>query len=418
MVESTGRVIIVQRRERNEKNLLYELRELAEAAGYKVVMEIEQVRLPDSRYNIGAGKVEELARLVKENNIDRVIFFNELKPNQAYNLRKKLDVDVIDRYELILEVFAKRAGSREAKLQIELARLKKMLGLVREWISLAKRGEFPGFMAGGRYAIDAYYKYVSSRISRIENELEKLRKVKSRRWERRRSAGLYSIALTGYTGAGKTTLFRALTNVEGYSDGKPFATLSTKSRKIRIYGLPVLVSDTIGFIDSLPSALFDAFYTTLGEAALADIVVLVVDISEDSTEIKRKISASLYTLLSLGITKNRIIVAANKIDLINDISTLKERIDIIKDMGLRVVAISALKGLGLERLKQKIYAMLPGKVRAEIILRGSYDPNSIGEKCKVIKFEKMDGNIYLVIEGRREIIEKLKGKVGSAVTNN
>ncbi|RLE83975.1 MAG: hypothetical protein DRJ41_03945, partial [Thermoprotei archaeon] len=140
------RVLLVQRRRREERNMLYELRELAEAAGYRVVGEIEQVRAPDSSYNIGIGKVREIARIIKDKGVNKVIFFNELKPVQAYKLRKEWGIDVIDRYELILEIFAKRAGSREAKLQIELAKLKRDLSMTKEWINLAKRGELPGFM--------------------------------------------------------------------------------------------------------------------------------------------------------------------------------------------------------------------------------------------------------------------------------
>lgn len=413
-----GRVILVQRRLRNEKNMLYELRELAESAGYIVVDEIEQIRPPDPKYNIGRGKVEELKTIVYEKDIEKVIFFNELKPSHAYNLRKALGVDVIDRFELILEIFAKRAGSKEAKLQIELARLKRELSFAKEYISLVKRGELHGFLGGGKYAVDAYYTYVNSRISKIERELEKIRKQKNNRWKKRVKAGLYTVALTGYTGAGKTTLFNRLTGQNRYIDGKPFATLSTVSKRIRINGLPILVSDTIGFIDSLPETLFDAFYTTLGESTLADLLLLVVDISEPEEEIKRKILASISTLYSLAIPKSKILLVANKIDKINKAEREAKR-SILEKYTRNIVEISALNGEGIEELKEKIFEMLPERILEKIYIETKTHRNIIKEiesKCRIISIKPIDRSIIeLTIEGRKEVIEKYKRRVENVV---
>ncbi|RLE61551.1 MAG: GTPase HflX [Thermoprotei archaeon] len=413
-----GRVILVQRRLRNEKNMLYELRELAESAGYIVVDEIEQVRPPDPKYNIGRGKVEELKTIVYEKDVEKVIFFNELKPSHAYNLRKALRVDVIDRFELILEIFANRAGSKEAKLQIELARLKRELSFAKEYISLAKRGELHGFLGGGKYAVDAYYTYVNSRISKIERELEKIRRQKNNRWKKRVKAGLYTVALTGYTGAGKTTLFNRLTGQNRYIDGKPFATLSTVSKRIRINGLPILVSDTIGFIDSLPETLFDAFYTTLGESTLADLLLLVVDISEPEEEIKRKILASVSTLYSLAIPKSKILLVANKIDKINKAEREAKR-SILEKYTRNIVEISALNGEGIEELKEKILEMLPERTLEKIYIETKTHRNIIKEiesKCRIVSIKPLDGGIIeLTIEGRKEVIEKYKRRVENVV---
>lgn len=353
-------VILVERRgSKSEKSLLHELRELAEAAGYRVVGVLTQIREPDPKYNIGAGKVKELAKLIEETGARKVVFFNELKPHQAYNLSKELKVEVVDRFDLILEIFAKRAGSREAKLQIELARLRRELSFARERLRLAKLGELHGYMGGGEYAIDVYYKHVRRRISKIEQELARLRALKGARWERRSlEHGLPYVALSGYTGAGKTTLFRALTGYDGYIDGKPFATLSTKLKRIYLDGSPVVVSDTIGFIDCLPPQLLDAFYTTLGEVALADLVLLVYDASEDAGEVRRKLTASLTTLLSLGVDKGRVLAVANKIDLLAGEDVIEERMEIAKGFGLDVVAVSALKGIGLRELEKRILEKL------------------------------------------------------------
>lgn len=410
------RAVLVQRRLPGERSLLYELRELAEAAGYSVVGEVEQVRHEDPKYNLGRGKVLELRSLVKRSHSDTVIFFNELKPSQAYNLRKKLGVEVKDRFEIILEIFAQRAGSREAKLQIELARLKRELSFAKEYISLAKRGELHGFLGGGKYAVDTYYTFVSRRIARIERELRRIRRQKNLRWKRRTSAGLYSVSLTGYTGAGKTTLFRALTGREGYIDGKPFATLSTLSKRIEIDGLPILVSDTIGFIDSLPDALFDAFYTTLGENTLADLIVLVIDISEPEDEVRRKLLASLSTLLSLAIPHKRILIAANKIDATAP-PIVAKRVDMLKQYAETVIPISAKKGTGLDTLRKSILESLPGRSMdtIEIPYEESHMIREIGRHCRIIRLDDTGHGIHIVVEGRKEVIGRYKGRLEKAV---
>ncbi len=411
------RAILVQRRTAGEKSLLYELAELAESAGYEVVGELEQVRVEDPKYNLGRGKVLELKRLIRQSRADAVIFFNELKPSQAYNLRKKLGVEVKDRFEIILEIFARRAGSREAKLQIELARLKRELSFAREYISLAKRGELHGFLGGGKYAVDTYYTYVSRRIARIERELRAIRRQKSVRWRRRVEAGLYSVSLTGYTGAGKTTLFKSLTGREGYIDGRPFATLSTLSKRIEINALPVLVSDTIGFIDSLPDALFDAFYTTLGENTLADLVLLVVDVAEPEDEIRRKLLASLSTLFSLAIPRNKILIAANKIDLLSE-KELEERVRWLEKYGSTVVPVSAKTGAGISALKKAILDNLPGKTFEDLLLpySQSYLIRDIGKKCRIVSLRDTGSGILLRLEGRREVISMYAGRARQAST--
>ncbi|MEM0024149.1 MAG: GTPase HflX [Thermofilaceae archaeon] len=395
-------VILVERRRRSEKSLLYELKDLAEAAGYVVVDVVSQVRDPDPKYNIGAGKVAMLAELVRSKGAKKVIFFNELKPHQAYNLMKELKVDVIDRFDLILEVFSKRAGSKEAKLQIELAKLSRELSFAREWLRLAKIGELHGFMGGGEYAIDTYYKHVRRRIANIKDELAKLRARKAERWRRRSiDSGLYYLALTGYTGAGKTTLFTALTGQAAYVDGKPFATLSTKMGRAIIEGRPVIVSDTVGFIDCLPPQLLDAFYTTLGEVVLADLVLLVYDASEELGEIERKLTAGLTTLQSLGVDRNRILAVANKVDLISE-DELRGALEIAGRLGLEPIAISARTGFGLDALKRSILDKLPNYAVAEIELPTADDLSKLSKQIYIRQIIEDNGRIKAIVEGREE----------------
>lgn len=408
-------VVLVERRSRGEKSLLYELRELAEAAGYCLVGEVSQIREQDPRYNIGSGKVKELAELVRGTGARKVIFFNELKPHQTYNLAKTLKVEVIDRFDLILEVFAKRAGSREAKLQIELARLRRGLSFAREYLRLAKIGELHGFMGGGEYAIDAYYKHVRQRISKIEDKLAKLRAQKSERWARRSGRGLFYISITGYTGAGKTTLFKALTGYAGYVDNKPFATLSTKLKRVLMGGRPVVISDTVGFIDCLPPQLLDAFYTTLGEVTLADLVLLVFDVSEEAAEIKRKLEASLYVLQSIGVSKSRVLAVANKIDLVHK-SELEGRLELAREVGVDPVPVSALTGEGIKVLEERALELMPGY--ASLWVTVPFLEALKGARVYVRGIVASDGAFKVLIEGRREWVTAFAAKYSSVLSED
>ena len=394
--------------------LFRELRDLANAAGYIIVGEIIQKRKrEDPKYNIGRGKISELKKLVEDKKPLKIIFLNNLKPSQAYNLAKELGIEVIDRYELILEIFAKRAGSKESLLQIELAKLKRELSFAKEYINLSKRGELHGFLGGGKYAVDSYYTYISSRIAKIEEELDKIRKIKNMRYNKRVELGLYTVSLAGYTGAGKTTLFNTLTNEKGYIDGKPFATLSTLSRKVKLQGYPVIITDTIGFIDSLPESLLDAFYTTLRETIISDVILLVVDLTDPIPEIRRKLSTSIDTLLSLGINISKVLVVGNKIDKATG-EELREKEKLLQNTGLEYVLVSATKRIGIQSLVEKVVEMLPDKLREKIIISEDQSRDlleEILEKCKVISFTGLaDRRLLLEIEGRRPIISKIKAR--------
>ncbi len=400
------RVALVQRRTRREKSRLGELKELAVAAGYEPVLLVEQVREPDSRYQIGRGKVEELKKLIKEHGVEKVIFHNDLKPSQAHNLMKEWGVEVIDRFQLILEIFSRRAGSREAKLQIELARLRRELSFIKEQIHLARKEEFAGFMGGGRYEVDAHYRHAVSRIARIERELRELRRRKRERVRARRFAGLPTVALTGYTGAGKTTLFNRLTGERGYVDGRPFATLSTTVRRIVMRGHKVLVADTIGFIEDLPPPLIDAFYTTLEEVAMADLALLLVDSSEELREIERKVSASMEALEAVGVHRSRVLGVLNKIDLVPDKREVERRAELVSDCaGVDVVPISALRGTNLNLLEEAIISKIPEYVRAMVRLPASGEGLSLASRLLrnacMLGETVNDGYLELSVECKR-----------------
>ncbi|MGB9841185.1 MAG: GTPase HflX, partial [Candidatus Bathyarchaeales archaeon] len=264
----------------HEPSSLEELRRLAEAAGYTVVAEIEQIRAPDARYQIGAGKVEELARLVKETGAEKIIFDNALRTVQAYNLAKATGVEAIDRFKLILEIFTKRATTTEAKLQIQLATLQYELTHAKERVRLAKMKEQPGFMGLGAYEADVYYEAVKRQVHTIQRKLRKIREKRFLHRERRAELGFSTISLAGYTNAGKSSLFNALTEESTQVDNALFTTLSTTTRLIEISKRKFLLTDTVGFIDRLPLTLIEAFHSTLEETIYADLIILVLDISE------------------------------------------------------------------------------------------------------------------------------------------
>ena len=205
------KAIIAQRRLNREASTLDELKALAQAAGYIVVGTMEQTRPPDSRYQIGAGKVEELARMVEETGAEKVIFDNQLRTIQVYNLAKATKVEVIDRFQLILEIFTKRATTTEAQLQIQLAMVRNELKHAREKVRLSKGSEQPGFMGLGAYEADVYRDAIKRQVQTILKKLEHVREKRVLQRERRTELGFLTVSLAGYTNAGKSSLFNALT---------------------------------------------------------------------------------------------------------------------------------------------------------------------------------------------------------------
>jgi GTP-binding protein HflX len=326
-----------------------ELRSLAEAAGYEVVGSLEQVTRPRSRFHIGSGKAEELAEMAKNLGAERIIFGNELKVIQVYNLAKAVGVEVIDRLQLILEIFQKRASTEEANLQIELARWRYELAHAREKVRLARLGEQPGFHGLGKYEVDVYHESVKRQVHNIEEKLQSIRKTRELHRNGRRKLGFQSASLAGYTNSGKSTLFNALAKENVPVDTKLFTTLSTTTRAVNVYGEKILLTDTVGFIDNLPLTLVEAFYSTLEETILSDLILLIVDVSEPQEEIDRKISCCFDTIREIGASGVPIITVLNKIDLISA-ETLNKVMENLKVHLPEFVPISALHGTNLDLL--------------------------------------------------------------------
>ena len=331
----------MQRRQNREKSSLEELKKLAEAAGYTVVAAIEQIREPDARYQIGAGKVEELASLVQETCAEKLLFDNPLKSVQSYNLAKATGVEAIDRFKLILEIFMKRATTTEAKLQIQLATLQYELTHAKERVRLAKLREQPGFMGLGAYEADVYYDAVKRQVHTIRRKLRKIREKRLLHRERRSALGFFSISLAGYTSAGKSSLFNALTEETAQVDNALFTTLSTTTRLVEISKRKLLLTDTVGFIDRLPLTLIEAFHSTLEETIYSALILLVLDISEPLEKVEKKNRVCLETIDNLGASGIPLISVLNKIDLLSEKET-KQKLETLRPKVKNPILISAL----------------------------------------------------------------------------
>jgi GTP-binding protein HflX len=349
-VERT-KVIIVNRKDRFKESHMEELRSLAAAAGYEIVGMLEQVTHPRSRFYIGSGKAEELSELVAELGAEKIAFGNELKMVQIYNLAKLTGIEVIDRLQLILEIFQKRASTEEANLQIQLARLRYEFAHAREKVRLARMEEQPGFLGLGKYEVDVYRDTVRKQVHKIEEKIKNIRKTRELHRTRRRRLGFPLVSLAGYTNSGKSTIFNALTEDDVPVNSSLFTTLSTTTRAVNLSGEKVLLTDTVGFVDNLPLTLVEAFHSTLEETIFSDLILLVVDVSEPLNEIERKTSCCLETIREIGATGIPIITVLNKIDLIS-VEHLAVRINALNTYSQNMVQISALQKTNLDTLRK------------------------------------------------------------------
>lgn len=356
------KVILVERLSAHESSKLNELAALAETLDYNVVDKMNQTREPDPTYHIGSGKVEELAQRINETEAEKVIFANPLKPSQAFKIEEKIGVEVIDRFQLILEIFAMRAASPEAKLQVEYARLNYELPRVKESVKRAKLDEFPGFRGGGEYGERARVDTIKNRMKSLEDKLESFEKSREQRRKRRRERGFNLVAIAGYTNAGKSTLLNALSSADVEVDDRLFTTLSTRTRVLDEDSQKILITDTIGFIDDLPPWLIEAFKAALEEIYLADLILLVVDASEPFREIMRKFKTSREIISE---SSADIVLLLNKIDMLSE-SSLQRKKESLERIAPEVMPISAEEGKNLDELKDFIRSKLLEKIYARL----------------------------------------------------
>ncbi len=396
-----------------------EITQLAETLGYTILKTFIQHRTnPDVNYYIGIGKVEEITDYTKdtEDQIDLIIVNGELKPSQWFALEKKLETNVYDRIRLILAIFEEHAERQEARLQVKLAQLQYERPYVRELIHRTKAGEHPGLMAGGEYQVDDYYEMIKRQTKKIREDLQKLRENRELQRQTRSQSGFYSVSLAGYTNAGKSSLMNLLSGEKVKVEEQLFSTLSTTTRSISTKNkekqIPILLTDTVGFIENLPSCIIDAFHSTLEEIELADVVVLVVDGSEAKEVVEKKLRVSINELRNIGVG-SPIIIALNKIDLI-DTPTLNTLRDYLKDMDIIethiVVTISVKEQKNIEELLQTIYDSLPHMVKITFQLpleeHSQRFISQLYEKTKVLHITY--GSLITVeVECNEKIKEKL-----------
>jgi len=375
---------------------------------------MEQVRESDSRYQIGAGKVKELADLVKETGAEKIIFDNPLRSVQSYNLAKATGVEAIDRFQLILEIFTRRATTTEAQLQIQLAKMEYELAHAKERVRLAKMGEQPGFMGLGAYEVDVYYEAVKKQVHTIRKKLKKIRGKRLLHRERRAELGFPSISLAGYTHAGKSSLFNSLTEEEVPVDESLFTTLSTTTRLVKFSKKKFLLTDTVGFIDRLPLTLIEAFHSTLEETIYSDLILLVVDISEPAEIVEKKLAVCLETIERIGASGVPIITVMNKIDLQSETETL-QKLQLLKGEALNAVRISALYETNIDLLKQQILKLLVNYVRASLTipLKNETMPfiSWLFKNADVQTLKYADNFAHVVFEAIPWFAEKVKSRV-------
>ena len=341
---------------------LLELGQLARTAGLEVVGQTWQ-RL--NRYNsatlIGPGKVEELADLRHDLACDLVVFDDELSPRHLRNLEESLGdgIRVLDRTSLILDIFAQHARTREGQLQVELAQYEYRLPrLTRAWTHLARQaggGAVRGGTGGvglrgpGETQLEADRRDIGRRIAQIKNELEQVRRHRALHRRQRRRADMPVVAIVGYTNAGKSTLLNALSGAEVLVADKLFATLDPTTRRVALPGgRQVLFSDTVGFIQKLPTELVAAFRATLEEINEADLILHVMDITHPN--VRQQSETVMRTLASLGVVGQPVIAALNKIDRLSDLAAASDWLSEFPN-GL---AISAAQRIGLEVLLERI----------------------------------------------------------------
>jgi len=325
---------------------LNELAALAETAGAQVVEKIIQQRPQlDPAYYIGRGKAADIAARVIDQNIDLLIFDNELSSTQIKNLEALIEVKVIDRTALILDIFAAHARTREAKLQVEMAQLSYYLSrLTRQWSHLSRQVGGIGTKGPGETQLETDRRLIRRRMASLKHELDKIEE--QDRTQRKKARTNINVAIIGYTNAGKSTLMNALTRAETLVENKLFATLDTTVRRLHLDpDKTVLLSDTVGFIRKLPPTLIASFKTTLAQTVDADILLHVVDISNEN--FYEHINVVNEILGELGISAKPVLLIMNKVDKINDNNILPK----VKSLYPEALFISARKNLRLDRVK-------------------------------------------------------------------
>ncbi|HMS65069.1 MAG TPA: GTPase HflX [Ignavibacteria bacterium] len=418
-IEKTVLVCYSNRRDKKNSHTedsLDELKFLAETAGAEVVKTFFQENdRYDARFMIGKGKVEEIEQYVMDNKVNLVIFENELAYTQLRNLEQKIKCKIIDKSNLILDIFASNARSAQAKLQVELAQLEYTLPrLTRQWTHLSKQFGGIGTKGPGETQIETDRRMIKTRISLLKERLEKVDE--QRKTQSGERIKFFRISLVGYTNVGKSTLLNTLTNANVYVENKLFATLDTSTKalellvsedgkKVTKFPKKVLISDTVGFIKNLPHNLIESFKSTLAEVIESDLLLHVVDVSNPNFEEQMEVVKK--TLEEIGAKKSIVISVFNKVDLLKDTEIISHLKTEFKDS----VFISAEKGLNINSLMEKIKIEL-NKENTERTLKLKPDEHKkvsmIYKLAEVSKVKYLKNSIKVTFKTNDKNYSKLK----------
>ncbi len=375
-----------------------ELEELAHTAGAEVFAKLIQKRdKPDNATYLGGGKLWELKNICDENEIDLLIFDGELTPSQQRNIEKFTDVRVIDRTMLILDIFALNARTSEGKLQVELAQLKYSLPrLGGKGTEMSRLGGGIGTRGPGESKLESDRRHIHRRINAVEEQLKTLSKRRLLLRERRKKNAVTTVAIVGYTNAGKSTLLNALTNAGVLAENKLFATLDPTARALKLPdGRTVLLVDTVGFISRLPHDLVEAFKSTLEEVVYADLILNICDASDIEFEEHLKVTKRVVS--ELGASDKPMLTVYNKCDKAPNLRFFGETGNDVR--------ISALNKIGLDNLLEKMCTLLEN-TRRKVRLLLPYSDGAVASKIRkegaVITEEYRDDGLYMeaVLDGR------------------
>ena len=312
-----------------------EAKGLCDSAQYEIEHIIKQKLLHHAKFGLSEGIIDELKEIIQKKQPNVIVFDEILKPSQNYNLASELKIEVLDRESLILEIFESRAQSTESQMQVKLAQLRYEMSRAKEKVRLARMGEQPGFMGIGKFEVDVYYNDIKNRMHSVKSKLQKAGKQRELHRQGRKRIGFNTVSIAGYTSAGKTTLFNALTGEQKEKSAKLFTTLTTTTRKFKL-------------------DLIEAFRSTLEELTFTDVVLIIIDATDTDNQLKIKFSNCMKTLIELGVQRDKIIFVLNKTENMNSTEINSKIQELELDNNNKYVAISALTEKNFDALKEII----------------------------------------------------------------
>ena len=391
---------------------LSELRTLAESAGALVVGEILQRRdRPDPATLVGAGKLEEIAGAAASADADVLLFDHDLSPSQQRNIEKIIQRRVIDRTQLILDIFARHARTREGQLQVELAQLHYMLPrLAGRGVEMSQLGGGIGTRGPGETQLETDRRKIARRVRHVEQQLENVRRIRTQQRSRRESAPVATVALVGYTNAGKSTLFNALTQAKVLESSRMFATLDPTIRGVELPSKrKILLSDTVGFIRSLPHTLVSAFRATLEEVQRAS---LILQVSDASSRLSAEQDAQVEIVLKeLEAEKKPRLRVMNKVDLLDEEVAGKLQADAMR-AGSKTAYVSAIEGTGLGNLLERIDSLIQEDRVSRVQLRVPQKEGKmlalLEAKARIHSRKYKGGAVELDVEAPESVVRRVK----------